>query len=379
MAVTISQQPSAICSAGNPMTYTFTSSEATQPNFSYVVDIYVNGTKRATRVVFPEFGTISHYDVSPDVQPLIRKPQISSTIYSKSPSVSEVYIVVTESYGATPSLHSSSTSATCKAINMSLSDKEFVSINLVTEFQNKRFFTDNPTNEFVITRNCDVPLSRLENQPFQIDITTYNSNGVVLDMLTFQYVGSDYTVVDFNFNKANLISLGVVDFDSIAYFTVQPALGEIITFRYDDTCDKSGYSICWLNKYGAYEVYSMSHNRTFKTEITTHQYQRQFGQWENNGLVIFNYDSINSGVQTYLKIMKDKGELVSGVLTEEIANWLMSCFESPRVLLYDSNGDITYINISNKNKVDYQDRFNEDIINIEIEFEVNSQRKSILL
>ena len=55
MAISIYDQPQLIAPAGNPLVFTFDSTETAQPNFSFVVEVYINSTLRLTQEVFRQF------------------------------------------------------------------------------------------------------------------------------------------------------------------------------------------------------------------------------------------------------------------------------------------------------------------------------------
>jgi hypothetical protein len=64
MAITLYDQPQLIAPAGNPLVFTFSSDETAQPNFSFIVQVYINGSLRLTQEVYRQFNTLGRIDVS---------------------------------------------------------------------------------------------------------------------------------------------------------------------------------------------------------------------------------------------------------------------------------------------------------------------------
>lgn len=378
MAITIHQTPSSVCSAGNPMIYAFSSNQSAQANFYFKVEVYLDNVKVATNQVFPEVSlNRSHIDVASIIQPRLNKPRLVSNIYENCRYYGNVKIKIFEVYGTPPTDKLSLESGECIAINMSLSNREWEEIDIVNTFQDKRFFTDNPTKEFLIQRGSDVPLYRYENQAFRIYITTFDAQGNQLDALELQEVSSDFVIVGMNFNEVNLTTAGVTDINQVAYFKVAMYNGEEITFRYVNDCHATKYQVNWLNKYGAFDCYAITHNMQLETNTKSFGYEKQYGGWLAGDYV---FDRINSGNIDYLKITDTSGTLYTGWLQESIANWMISIINSPCVYLYNGNNDIEYrLQITDKKKPILQDRFDDDLLSFSFEFDINDPQRSINL
>ncbi len=76
MAVTIYDEPQLISPAGNPLVFTFSSDQTAQPNFSFVVELYIDSTLRLTQEVFRQFNTLGRIDVSEAVQSTLTSPLV---------------------------------------------------------------------------------------------------------------------------------------------------------------------------------------------------------------------------------------------------------------------------------------------------------------
>ena len=128
MAVTIYDQPQLIAPAGNPLVFTFSSDQTAQPNFSFVVELYVNSTLRLTQEVYRQFNTLGRIDVSEAVQSVIRNPEITTVFeFDATNSMVSYAITVYEKYGSpTPQIQASDTSTTLKAFNAALEYPEWI-------------------------------------------------------------------------------------------------------------------------------------------------------------------------------------------------------------------------------------------------------------
>lgn len=374
MAVTFTSIPNDCTTAGNPMVYVFSSNQTSQPNFSFIVETLLDGVVIAIDKVFPEVGNVAHRDVSENVQRKLQQQVVTQFLYAKSTHVAQVVVRVTENYGLTPINHDQASSTMIRAFNGVITNLEWTTFSAIATFKDKRFFTDNPSKEFLITKNCDVPISRLEDQGFQINIYTYDSNDVLLNSYDFQQVDTSYVIVNMNF-KSSILETNDIDLTNVAYFKVQMYQGETLTFRYVEPCNDV-YSLVWMNRYGCYEGYTFTHNITKQTEITDQSFDRQFGGWNGSNFV---FDPYNSGLQSFVKVMQDSGEIISGALKYEVANWLNSVNESPKVFLYKNGVKWQPITITTSKVVELQDRFDDDVAQVIVEFDLGYKRKSVML
>jgi hypothetical protein len=150
---------------------------------------------------------------------------------------------------------------------------------------------------------------------------------------------------------------------------------EVIRYHFVNECFAENNSLVFLNKYGGYDVFALTHSIEKNTSVNTHEFERQFGRWVGNS---YEYDAEESGVKVYLKVMEDSGTIHSQSLSEATANWLLSINESPRVMLWEG-GNKRRINITNSKYSRIQERYSDDLIMISFDFNYNNKRKSINL
>ena len=158
MAVTIYDEPQLIAPAGNPLVFTFSSDQTAQPNFSFIVELYINSTLRLTQEVFRQFNTLGRIDVSEAVQSTLSSPLVVDgtllTFYDTA--INEYYIIVYEKYGTTPTIQASDTSTTLYGINAALRHQDFIA----WDYLNHAVSTYNPTPINEITWLTDWPRDR---------------------------------------------------------------------------------------------------------------------------------------------------------------------------------------------------------------------------
>ena len=374
MAITISKYPQLISPAGNPLMWQFSSTNSTQPNFSYIVEVYLNNIKISTNKVLPEIGgNTAHFDGSAIIQPWLTIPGISTPIYRQNPSALPIRVEILESYGATPTTSNRKVGDTTYTWNACLSNEEFVNYDY-NDWLGNKFFTDNRSAVFHVNKNTDLPISFMVTDEFVFDVVLLDAQGNQIDFISLQEP-SEMLIVDVNLSKQNLEDNGITEYDNASYIELRINSFETITYKFVNNCFEENNSLVFLNKYGGFDVFALTHSIEKNTSIKTHDFERQFGKWVGDS---YEYDTEDSGAQVYLKVMEDSGVIHSQSLPEAIANWLLSINESPRVMLWE-NGNKRRINITNTKYSKIQERYSDDLIMVSFDFDYNNKRKSINL
>ena len=158
MAISIYDQPQLIAPAGNPLVFTFDSTETAQPNFSFVVEVYINSTLRLTQEVFRQFNTFSRIDVSEAVQSTLSSPLVvdGSLLTYYDTAINEYYVIVYEKYGSTPTIHDNQISSTLYGFNAALRHPDFIS----WDYLDHAVSTSNPNSGSGVTWLTDWPRDR---------------------------------------------------------------------------------------------------------------------------------------------------------------------------------------------------------------------------
>ena len=94
MAVTIESEPIAWQPSDNPLTYEFSSDQTGQPNFSFKVELKINGQTIWTDKIFPEVSNKAHWDVSSIVRIFVSGPTVSTQLIVDSGTTLTIQVVV---------------------------------------------------------------------------------------------------------------------------------------------------------------------------------------------------------------------------------------------------------------------------------------------
>ena len=126
MAVTIHNSPQSYTPSDNPITWRFSSNQTLQVNFSFFIEVYVNGVLTGDHLVFPEDGIYAHFDAWEDASIACNKPIIGSSFETSAGNNAEIYIKVYERYGNPATNQASATSSTVTVFKACLSDIDWI-------------------------------------------------------------------------------------------------------------------------------------------------------------------------------------------------------------------------------------------------------------
>jgi len=373
MAVTIHSEPTQFSPSDNPLTFTFSSNQTAQANFSYIVETYFNATKVAEDQVFPETSTRAHYDCSTIISGLMPQPEYRALIWQDAEIDAEIYIKVYEFYGATPALQASATSTTIDVFKGALSDREWEEFNAPTDWKNLLFLTNYPRSQRIeVLRGTDVFFNMITDASKQLEIKIYDTNGSLIDSFTDTQT---YVIAQLNLNTTNLVSPSVFTAPQIAatsYYTVQIGTSEILTIYFKDDYCNGCYALQWLNDYGAYDYFIFEHNLDVDGSTTAQKYTKQFGGWEGT---TYTFDSNNAGEQRSSVRSMDKGIVYTDWIYEAQQNWLIELFQSTQHRLYNQDADVWSIAVTSTQYTFKKQRW-EDLINESVAFNYSSGKLS---
>ncbi len=273
MAITIYDEPQLIAPAGNPLVFTFSSDQTAQPNFSFIVEVYIDGQLRLTQEVFRQFNTLGRIDVCEAVQSVVANPEITTAIeYNATNSMVEYYIKVYEKYGSTPTIQDDDTSATLLAFNGALEYREWVNFNYddydpwQTNFA--KFLTYFPRSKRA--------LCGMEENFYLGYFEQTGAQTATLVVNLFDISGNNIAFGSYNITESEFVILNVgpqviidntainqVDFDDCYYYTVYVELTDIATETFtiymDLDCKRyDTYRLHWLNKLGSFDSFTFS-------------------------------------------------------------------------------------------------------------------------
>ena len=376
MAITIHTTPLQFSPSDNPLTFTFSSNQTAQANFSYIVSTYLDNVKVGEDRVFPESSTRGHYDCSPIVRGLMPSPTFGTALWQDSQINAELYIIVQEEYGTTPSLQASGTSSTIDIFKGRFSDKVWEDFNAPTQYQNLLFMTNYPrTQTMWQMRGTDFYLNMLCDASKQLEIKLYISGGVLLDTYTNT---QNYAIAQLNLNTTNLIATAGFssgDVASAAYYTVQIGTSEILTIHFFDEYCNAPNTLMWVNDFGAFDSFIFAHNLEKSASVVDRSYSKQFGGWVGTS---YQYDSTQSGERRVGTTVNMKGTIYTDWIYEAQQQWLVELYRSPLYRLYSSTGTYEGVVVTSTQYTFMQQRF-EDLISESVSFTYSANHQSMVL
>jgi hypothetical protein len=391
MAVTIYDEPQLIAPAGNPLVFTFSSNQTSQPNFSFIVELYIDSTLRLTQEVFRQFNTLSRIDVSEAVQSAMTNIIPTTDIeYDATQSMVSYAIIVYEKYGTTATIQASDTSTTLKAINAALEYDEWVRWDYTMYdpnlTQDAIFMTYFPTSKRAL---CGMEenffLGYLEQSavvPVVLNVRLYDVSSSLIASDSISLTSTDFNIL--NVGPQQIISnstITQIDFDDCYRYEVEVDVSGVsfvgpFTIYMDLDCKRyDTYRLHWLNKFGAFDSFTFSLVSTEAATVQSYGYQRDPGVWD--GTTYFYGYYAGQGIN-FAKTKTETLTLNSDWINEDVQQWLVkSLFDSPVVYLEVNGGvDFEIVKVTNSNytlKQRRRDGLIQEVVNIDRTFTYRSQ------
>lgn len=377
MAITIEQNPQSFWPACNNPTWTFSSDEVAQPNFSFTVELYIEGALHSTHEVYPENGNVAKFNVTQIARAVVTSNyplEDELTIGDLNPDYT-FSLLVYEKYGTPPvtDLSSSTATASMNFLNGSFRYNYAVApgpggwqndLNDIEAgpIKGGRFLTDFPRSKRDILSYSEYKYLAIINS-LSANLTGYVklydiSNTQIASATWTSVLNTNLTTPFLNVSPLNLVadtSLVQADFNNCYYYTIQleqtatPAKeSEIYKIYIDQTC--SPYSrrrLHWLNQYGAWDSFTFTLLSEESSDITSNNYSRVSGRWNGDA---YDYSTSDGHQMTQSKFIRDRLVLNSDWIHEEVQQWLVrELYESPRVYLQNEIGTpiLEPVNVTN--------------------------------
>lgn len=379
MAVTYYQQPTAnsIQASDTPITFVFGGSNYLQPNFCYIVQVYLNNVIVSTDMVFAERGSgRAHFDVSQIMTSLITASPRSANFYN-AVTLSQVKIDVAERYGTTPVTYTPASSNSFKVMKARCPDDQYYPGWLTGEYTpSADWLTDVPQLRYQVSRTNSAYASIL-NTDFTvlIGVTLYDLVGDPA------YIHNEYAPTPFdrlNFcisatSLAPILAAAGMTIAQVGGVEIQMNLASSIYFQFVDSDCEMRQQVSWLNNLGSYDQMIFSHNREVSRSISALTYKKQFGAWSGNSFV---YDALSTGDTVYVKEITPTGTVHTGWISEEYRNWLIGVTESPDVQLH-LDGVTEKVVVTNTQVAELKHE-HEEVMNLSLTY-TKSSYKSVTL
>lgn len=395
MAVTIIQEPDTFTPACNPIVWTFDSDQTIQPNFSFYVELYVQGNLHSAHQVFPESGIYGKFDASQIMRALTTTPWIAADfVQDFGTAMLTCYIDVYEKYGLTPTLQANATSPIRRAFNGSFKYDQFIQWNSDTydvKVTNGALFTTNfPRAQRAWCRYDEFFFLGLFGKRFVlgdvwrlfVELYDANGNSITSDAYDIGYyrywqlnVGPEVIVANTTITQAQ--------FDLAAYYECYVEYSDGVTtnytemFRiwYDQDCTRyNPVRLHWLNKFGSYDSFSFDLVSQESANVTANNYQQQLGEWATGGYYGFAREATQ--MKHYSKRTIEQLIINSDWIKEDVQHWLVEeLYESPRVYI-ETGSSFVPVMVTNPNyvkKLRRKDGLIQELVQIDKTYEYISQ------
>jgi len=405
MAVTFIQQPDLFVSGFDPIIYLASSSETTQTNFRYRIQILDASANVITELRKPPYyadGTcdldahriIENY-LSYDMTNLINGTVGFNTgvnVYKK------FKVNIREEYGAVISGYASAESTYIYAINSAQTDLEYIN-NPIDGLVYKgipltfgTFLTNQPsTIDIRIGDSYELGfLNYASNGTDHMRVKTYDESGTLLKNSTFANTWVADTTDKEHFlsvlvgaNNLNswtvasgsaqpLIADGVSKYEVMLENNTNTLVSNTLTFKIDRECTRDGnYNrLFWLNPLGRMDAFNFTQIADDNISVQSSNYNRLQGTRTSAGITFNTYSHERSN---FFNSSKQKYTLNSGFVNSETSIWLKELVQSPLVYMIIDNQFVA-VNILT---TEYQAKstIKEKLFNVTIEVELSADTK----
>ena len=396
MAVTIQTNPQAFTTASNPVVFTFESDETAQANFSYIVELFIDGALHSTHQVFPQFGELAKFNASEAVRSTLASPLITngSLTTNYNTAISSVYIIVSEKYGTPPAIQLDATSNAIFVFNGALRHPDWIDFGFkdydVSTTNNLTpgvlFLTSWPrTRKTFCGMNEKIFLGFISSDTsFDVRFRLYDSTNTLIVSYNVGLTFNDLTVVDCSPSTimANT-TITAGNFAAAAYYDVRArgtgggifnGSSEEYRIYIDTECHRyETRRLHWLNKFGVWDSFTFTLVSIDSTNVSSSGYSRESGVWDGTA---YTYPLYQGQATTYSKTAKDNLILNSDWINEEVQKWLVrELYESPNVYL-EQGENFEPVNVVNSGYQFKQRRVNgliQEVVEIERTYLYNSQ------
>jgi len=360
MAITIHATPKDFAPVYNKMEYLIESTNVAEPNFAYLVDIYINGSATKTvRLRIPlrpsdSYGKVDiHRVLESALTSDVGSPTGTDGTYNASNSSLSYIVEFGEEYevaGVLTQFPNEETDISRKVFNASLEKRPFINWD-VTEYEldgiTKKFLTNMPDNHKVSIKShgwlyylddpaitfINVNVFDLNGSPLagaKIDVTASSSD--------IQYVPSSPASLN-NIDVANLLvgAQPIID-STVGSYEIQArgvgSYSETRTFVLEESCKYNTNTLIFQNNLGAFDSFTFYLGDMSMTDIERKDMKVNVDTVVGNDIV---YSMNEREKVTYYTKKSETIKLMSDWISEEESNWLLELMSSPEIYLQEGN------------------------------------------
>ena len=380
MAVTIEQSPSTdFVLSGNPIIWVFSSNQTGQVNFSYYVEVYVDGVLNSSHQVFPESGIYGKFDASQIAESELTAPTIPTDINGVDAGFARVNVKVYERYGTTPTLQASSTSNAKTVIKGKLFTNTWINSDINEYFiddDGKKFLTNCP--EFKLRSSEDLFLYSIVDSYTSnvtvhlnykdVDGVSLNTESIVNTGYRLNAYSLSYSILDGYYSLVNVstVEVYIEDVDNI--------ISETIIINIDKCYKPDTTRLHFLNQLGGVDAFTFDAVSKQSMSTQTNSFLTTQGGFDG---AAYTYSTTNSQTGNYQVTSNTKLMLESNWINEDIMQWLNdNLFTSPYILMETANGLQRVANTSAS--VKYKKNRNDMAFNVVIELDLQMHSSMII-
>lgn len=389
MAITIITVPKIVTPVYNNIVFTASSTNTAQTNFSYLVDIYINGSATKTiryRVsadpdgyMFTNIASVLEQSLTYD---LLAQFNTSSSVLASNSFLTYV-VKIGEEYDVSgtltqyPDLYVSSSNY---AFNGSLTKEDNINFNYLDytlQSSDSKFLTNAPRVQNVGLNDTGF-LSILNASDFnlQLEVETFDSNGVVIDYFLIDEDSDGFLIQipscpsSLNSIDYSYISSGTAPIiaPNTAYYYLRvlsvdsSKISELFTFNVADYCDDY-IRLIYQNRFGQFDAFNFTKKVEDKTSVEKKFYKKNANELVNG--VYTESLTDREKVQHYTKTTPSIA-VQSDWLTEEENNHLVELVESPLIFMERNNVrySVEKLNVTNHTT---KNKSRDKLFNLELE------------
>lgn len=405
MAITILSNPQFYDTVYNEMVFTATSTNVAQPNFKYLVDIYISGagTKEARLKIPIEPDTGNGYcivDVHRVLESFLNSDFGDNTsvvgVTANPNSIIDYQVKFGEEYDVATVLTQFpdlTVDILRYAWNGSVNYPDHINVGYVPfllDDSAARFLTNAPNGQEISTTDSGwlYYFPDVDDNIREFEIKTYDSAGSLIGTwkltnplthaTTSEYLGKVTSApISIGALPNTQFAAGVqpVFAGTEASYTIQALNGlalpvsEVRTFNLIDACKYPRQTVHFLNELGGFDVKNFNLARVDSHDIERRSYKKNPQRITAEGSYPYSLQDRQT-VQYYTK-STPKVKLTSDWITEAESIWLRELVESPEIYLEDENN--VMIAVRQITMANYQVKTDtvDKLYNLEIELELS--------
>jgi len=377
MAINIISNPNSVVSAFNQMAFNVSSTQAGQPNFNFLADVYVSGiTNAVSRIAIPKQPSVNTclVDISPILKNYVKNDlfNVDGGLGYCEPNLNsrvKYYVQFGELYDVSgvPTIYDNlrrfPASGSNTAVN-SIFDFEDFNTNVWNGYDVSGFgFLTEIPERITIQAGQELRLSFYD--PSNLIRYLY-VDGIYEDLITANKVSGEFL---YNVNVKNcleFVGLNTIGTHTITLANSFVAAVKTITIEIVAACSKfDTIRLHWLNNLGGWDSYNFTKQSIKSMDIERKQYKK---------MQSINYSKSDRLKTNYNTTIIDKLQINSDWISDDMSDWFQGLLTSPIVYLERGTDNFIAVNITNSNYLIQQYLNGRKLHNLQLDIEYSYNR-----